>query len=111
MPRLITSSRRVRTLANRRVERARVGVMLVPEPMSLDEWEAVAIRQQEELMAAELADLERGVVKTVGMSPKLAAEAERNAAALTTGYSLTTGERHLMVNTPTGPTRFLPVTR
>lgn len=111
MPRLVTSSRIVSRAAARKAERPRVGVMLMPAPMSLEEWEADAMRQQAELLADSLADLERGVVTAGGMSPELAAEAERNGAALTTGYSLTTGERHLMVNTPTGPTRFRPVTR
>lgn len=109
--RLITSSRIVGRIAARKAERPRVGVMLMPAPMSLEEFEADAMRQQAELLADSLADLERGVVSAGGMSPELAAEAERNGAALTTGYSLTTGERHLMVNTPNGPTRFSPVTR
>ncbi|WP_374437326.1 hypothetical protein [Inhella sp.] len=111
MPRLVTSSRIVGRIAARKAERPRVGVMLMPAPMSLEEFEADAMSQQARLLADSLADLERGVVNAGGMSPELAAEAERNAAALTTGYSLTTGERHLMVNTPTGPTRFRPVTR
>jgi alkanesulfonate monooxygenase SsuD/methylene tetrahydromethanopterin reductase-like flavin-dependent oxidoreductase (luciferase family) len=110
MPRLVTSSRIVSRAAARKAERPRVGVMIMPV-VSLDEWEADAMRQQAELLADSLADLERGVVTAGGMSPELVAEAERNGAALTTGYSLTTGERHLMVNTPNGPTRFRPVTR
>lgn len=111
MPRLVTQSRRLQTIANRKAERPRVGVMLMPVPMSIEEWEADAMKQQAQLLADSMADLERGVVKTVGMSPELAAEAERNAAALTPGYSVTTGERQLMVNTPNGPTRFRTVTR
>lgn len=85
MPRLFTSSRIVSRAAARKAERPRVGVMLMPAPMSLEEFEADAMSQQAQLLADSLADLERGVVTAGGMSPELAAEAERNAAALTTG--------------------------
>lgn len=108
MPRLVTQSRRLQGLANRKAARPTVGVMLVPRALSVEQWEAVAVPSQAALMAA---GEERAAQLSPAPLPDLAAEAERNAAELTTGYSLTTGERHLMVNTPNGPTRFHAVRR
>lgn len=103
MPRLVTSSRIVGRVAARKAQRPRVGVMLMPEPLDIDTWERIAMPQQAALLAADMADLERGAVNK-GMTPELVAEAERNAAKLTTSYS-STGERYLNEHTPDGPVR------
>lgn len=78
----------------------RQGVMLVP-PVEYDlaAWERVAMASQEKLRGDCAGDREPS--RAVGA----VVESDQSAEELTWGYSLTTGEHHLMRNTPNGPIR------
>lgn len=81
---------------------ARQRVMLVPPiptgPSRFDDWERIAVASQEALLVFCASDA--GLPNTASPQP------EASDIKLYLGRCVTTGERHLMYDTPNGPMRW-----
>lgn len=77
---------------------ARQRVLLVPPILPVDDWERIAVASQEALLVFCASDA--GLPNTASPQP------EASDIKLYLGRCVTTGERHLMYDTPNGPMRW-----